>query len=217
MKRRECSEEQFLKDVSTHAMKVELDNGVHRCITFRKPNSSDMYFTLTTWPGYLCISGDMGTFVFTRLADMFEFFRGRDEGELRINPQYWSEKCEASERRSRRDGDGVEDYDEETFAARVKEDFDQYFEDADPEEREETEAKKKELWEEIRYEVLSRSDSESEAVRAAMDFDYKFEDGSTFDFGDFWDHDLREYTYHFLWCLYAIAWGIRQYDQAKAK
>jgi hypothetical protein len=38
-----------------------------------------------------------------------------------------------------------------------------------------------------------------------------------FEFSDFWEHDLTEYTYHYIWCCYAIAWGIAEYDKAKAR
>jgi len=31
---------------------------------------------------------------------------------------------------------------------------------------------------------------------------------------DTWEWDLSDWDYHFLWCLHAIAWGIRQYDNA---
>ena len=29
----------------------------------------------------------------------------------------------------------------------------------------------------------------------------------------FMDHTCEEYTYHFVWCCYAIAWGISEYDK----
>jgi hypothetical protein len=31
---------------------------------------------------------------------------------------------------------------------------------------------------------------------------------------DSWEWDLRDWDFHFLWCLNAIAWGIQQYDRA---
>lgn len=51
------------------------EDGIYRHIRFRQPGTMCMHFDLITWPGYLCYTGDMGTYVFTRLADMFEFFR----------------------------------------------------------------------------------------------------------------------------------------------
>ena len=43
--------------------------------------------------GSLIASGDVGTYVFSRLADMFEFFRSpmTSDGRLYINDSYWAE------------------------------------------------------------------------------------------------------------------------------
>lgn len=59
--------------------------------------------------------------------------------------------------------------------------------------------------------MLSCSDDEHEAYSAANDFE---SDG--FSFRDFWEVDNTDYTFHFIWCAYAIAWGIKQYDDVKA-
>jgi hypothetical protein len=203
---RACTEADFLKDVSTHKMTVLLDNGLHRYIKFTKPDKSYyMHFTLTTWPGYLCISGDMGCFVFSRLPDMFEFFRtDRD-----INPQYWAEKCVAENEH----GNGVMEYDQEVFRERVKDWFDGH--------EFENRATKRECWKQIKEQVLI-ADHEYEAHDLARRFrffansDDEFKRGAQpdFEFSDFWEARLRlkSYTYQYLWCCYAIKWGIQQYD-----
>lgn len=86
--------EDFLNMVKEHEMRVLLDSGVHRCVRFAKPGGRiENSFTLTTWPGHLCISGDRGTWVFARVHDMFEFFRG--DG---ISAGYWAEKIVAADR-----------------------------------------------------------------------------------------------------------------------
>jgi len=69
------SEESFLRDVAEHAMLLIRDDGVSRHVRFAQPGTGCMHFDLITWPGYLCYTGDMGTYVFQRLTDMFEFFR----------------------------------------------------------------------------------------------------------------------------------------------
>ena len=86
------STESFLKDVSKHTMVVELDQGNHRSIFFGQPGTSNQHFCINTWRGHLCISGDMGCFVFSRTDDMFSFFR--DE-VLIIHESYWGEKLQA--------------------------------------------------------------------------------------------------------------------------
>ncbi len=81
-------ETRFKKDVSEHQMNVIKNEGVYRHLTFQKPGTSVYYFEIITTPGLLTINGDMGTYVFSRLHDMFEFF-GDKQG---INPSYWGEK-----------------------------------------------------------------------------------------------------------------------------
>lgn len=88
-----CSKDQFLKDVEDHKINVVMDNGLYRHINFSK-GSFCYSFNLVTWPGHLCIEGDMGTYVFSRVPDMFAFFRDEYSEELKINTRYWSEKCE---------------------------------------------------------------------------------------------------------------------------
>lgn len=83
----------FLKNTENHTLKIEMDSGVHRSLLFSKLGSSVYHYRITTWPGHLCISGDMGTFVFCRLHDMFDFF---EQGTpLKINPSYWGGKLVA--------------------------------------------------------------------------------------------------------------------------
>lgn len=192
---RACTEDIFLKDVADHKMTVMLDNGLYRCLRFTKQNESyNMHFTLTTWPGFLCIGGDTGCFVFSRLPDMFEFFRtDRD-----INPQYWAEKVVAQNNH----GNGIEEFDQEVFKERVKDWFDGH--------EFESKAGKRECWKQIKERVLI-ADHEYEAHDLARRFSFD-EMGEKFEFYDFWEAKLKSYTYHYLWCCYAIKWGIKQYD-----
>ena len=88
-----------------------MDNGVHRHIRFKKPGTMCMYFDLITYPGGLLYTGDMGTYVFVRLQDMFEFFRTSNQDgwvkemglTLYTNHSYWSEKLVATDCSGRRE------------------------------------------------------------------------------------------------------------------
>jgi hypothetical protein len=63
----------------------------------------------------------------------------------------------------------------------------------------------------IEDDVLSwADDGEEKAREAAEDFEY----GGNTVFNDFWETNLHEYTVRFIWCCYAISWGIRIYDAA---
>ena len=79
--------EQFLNDVKLHKLSVNLDQGVYRDITVKNPNTVAMHYNITTRPGYLMITGDMGDFIFQRTEDMFGFFR--PQSGYQINPGYW--------------------------------------------------------------------------------------------------------------------------------
>jgi hypothetical protein len=197
---RDKIKERFLQDVEKHKLTIVKDNGTHRHLKFNSPGSFIYGFHLTTWPGYLCISGDMGCYVFSRTEDMFGFFRD-DKKELSINPGYWHEKLVSDAKY-----EGSERYDEDTFRAAVKEYYDEWCDCAH-----ESDDWKSELWEEIDSQVLSRLDDYNleRALYAAHEFYY---DDFYFEY-EFWEQDFKQYTPHFLWCLYAIVWGIQQYDE----
>jgi hypothetical protein len=200
------TEATFLNDVRAHAMTVVRDDGVHRHVTFGKPGTSNMRFHLVTWPGELCFTGDMGTFVFNRLRDMFEFFRGSghdprdgDGRTLFINLGYWREKLVAHDRH-----DGSLEYSPDMFRRAVVDHFRDYCRD-----RRSVPAGLKEA---LRDDVLAAADEgEVRAFDAANEFEF-----ADFRFNDFWETNLRTYTYRFVWCCYAIAWAIPQYDAARA-
>lgn len=198
----ECTKEKFLRNVVGHKMNIVAEYGIIRHIDFCIPGNINMSFQLTTWPQHLCISGDMGTYVFSRVEDMFTFFR---RNNLVINDGYWHEKLEAECTRSH-----SRKYSEDVFQQNIKERFDSWFDgesfDAPT---------KSKVWEEIEADVLDYSEFDQEAYHAAIDF--KSEHVPAFNFWDFYEVDSRIYTYHFIWCLYAIVWGIQQYDAKKAE
>jgi hypothetical protein len=212
----DVTEERFLRDVAQHKMTVIKDDGVHRHLHFAKPGTSCMHFDLITWPGYLCYTGDMGTYVFTRLRDMFEFFRTDREyakrrgKELAINPSYWGEKLEAVDK-----CDGFKQFSEEKFNAAIREYFVSWVRDHRGDTSKE---ERRELWEAIECEVLG-ADGDGGGYRkqcAAHDFYHEVNRAvGNFRFEDFWETNVEEYSHRFMWCCYALAWGIQQYDDAK--
>jgi hypothetical protein len=211
MSKRQVTEEQFLKDVAGHKMTILKDDGVYRHIRFEKPQSSDMFFDLITWPENLCYTGDMGTFVFSRLEDMFCFFRSsrqpREGRTLFVNLGYWAEKVEATDK-----PDGLREYDPDAYREAINDWLASEIED---EEDEEFIAALKEA---VNDDLLSVSDDgEYAAQKAAHDFSFKHEDRCAVELVDFWEHTLTRYTGRFIWCCYALAWGISLYDTEKAK
>lgn len=204
----------FEKDVASHEMTVQLAQGLHRHLTFKQPNTYHAHFHITTWPGYLCISGDMGCFVFARLRDMFEFFRG-----TQINPGYWSEKLQADEKNS-----GHRAFSLDLYQAALKSDFEgwtfdadddneSYSEDGSEELQKRPEDARKRAWEAIAddFDGILHAESKEHAVRQALDWESPI---SKQRFTDFWEHNLEDYTFQFFWCCHAIQWAIARFDEA---
>lgn len=211
------TEEKFLDDVKNHKMSIVCDNGINRNIIFKRPDSSTYYFQLTTWNNHLCISGDMGTYVFERCQDMFAFFRMdkndfnfKQDKKLQINAGYWHEKLQAEGKHFK-----SEEFSEELFIQQLKSLLEDFCDGNDIDEE-----GKQEIWGAIESDASNIS-----TIEEAVDFinqpdwvESHEENQEAFaeylqsepDFGGF-----EDYTHHFIWCLYAIVWGIKQYDEYK--
>ena len=215
---------EFEKQVSSHVMEVHRDDGLYRHIRFRKPSTMGYHFDLITWPGYLCYCGDMGTYVFQRIEDMFQFFRAdrqTEESRLYVNLGYWSEKLQAVDG-NRRNG-SAEQFSEDKFRATLKRICLDWVKAAcrdgslNKDER-------RELWRAVEDDVLDHLEWSGPEVaqQAANNFSWKPHRGygkpepKSWSFQDLWEHNFTEYTHHFQWCCFALAWGIKLYDRTKA-
>jgi hypothetical protein len=194
MSGRQCTREQFDADTADHVMTVLLDNGIHRNLRFAKPGTYCMSFNIITWPGSLCITGDMGTYVFERLRDMFEFFRSPAG---RINKGYWAEKVVAQCKT-----DGVDTFDLDAMVSHAVEAYREHWVDSGKW------GMRLEGFKELRQYVFDNEDEGS--FRAALN-DFEWEG---FRFSDTWEWNPRQYTFRFVWALYAIVYAIKQWDAA---
>lgn len=192
-----ADQERFLRDVAGHEMEILRVDGVHRHLRFRKPGDSSFWFDLVTWPGALCIHGDCGSYVFSRLPDMFEFFRSSDG---RINAPYWAEKCVAA-----CTSDGIQEFDQKKFTSEVVGRFREGWRDRDRTTR-------REAFAALRNDVLDGVEGEADAMGLLSSFvfvGWRFE--------DYWELNAKKYTFRFLWCLRAIVWGIQKFDEHLAR
>jgi hypothetical protein len=184
--------ERFTRETAGHTMTIAHDDGLYRHLRFRGERSF-YWFELITAPGSLTFQGDGEGFVFRRLEDMFEFFRG-----CRINPSYWAEKLVSGR------GD-VMRYDPAIFEAEVKRAF------VDAVRSGEAPAG---LGKAVRADLLDTWEFSTEyedGARQALEA-FQFEG---FRFEDTCEWNLRDYDWWFLWALHGIVWGIAQYDAAK--
>lgn len=191
----EYTEAQFLREVKAHKLTIVREDGLYRHLRVAIPGTSMESWNIHTWPGYLAMVGDMGDWVFQRTKDMLCFFR-RDGESLRINPSYWAEKLQASER------GGWEKFDIDTFHEQIK-----------------TECIKAcgvETWEEVPEErrddvdTLLRADDEWDAVAAVREFNEDW-----LDLSSFWESSCKVPRHHYLFACYAIAWTVKLYDAAR--
>ncbi|MHD0644101.1 hypothetical protein ACYPKM_00525 [Pseudomonas aeruginosa] len=201
-----CDEKRFLSCVKDHQLVVVHDDGVFRNIRLAKPGSNAYMFELVTWPGHLAYTGDVGSFMFSHSRDMFEFFRGSA-----INPGYWSEKLVAARLNPR--GSSHEDYKVELFRDAVMEAFMWMVKNNGL-----SLAAAKELRQEVRDQILNRED-EIQSYELAFNLVSNFKatiGEEIFTFQDVNEWNVMGHSFRYLWCCYALVWGIAQYDAYKA-
>lgn len=200
---KECTETNFLNSIKDHKMEIIRIDGVNRHIRFKKEDSLTYYFDLITWPGHLCITGDVDTYVFKRLHDMFDFFK-TDSKEmpsdtLGIDLQYWAQKLVAK---------GYKEYEFSTYF--FIETIVEIFGDYEFESKEQAQDCFQKLADGL-IELAIYGNCSNEGLRqAAMNFCHT----SGFSLKSYFeDNDTYQYTYRYIWCCYAIAWGIKQFDE----
>lgn len=147
------------------------------------------WYEIMTFPEYLVYTGDMGTYVFSRLTDMFEFFRNKDG---LVNPGYWAQKAEAIDKI-----DGIERF----SGARFMRELGEYCDDNEIDK----ETRKLLLGmvePEHEYEALSEVSLILGSTPYCMDDIYGMG---------------TEFTGRYIWCCAAIVWAINEYDKQKRR
>lgn len=209
---REESKSYFERDTANHKMTVLKDDGLYRHLRFKKEGSSSYWFDIITWPGCLTINGDMGTYTFARIEDMFGFFR-TDKGE--INPGYWSEKLLVGSGSGR---DMAEQFNADRFERETKKIIVEWMREN---RNRISHEQRRELWTAFQYDVLDEENGRM--LEAAYGFEFSFDvkgyrnETDEFQFQDLWEYNFNEWTTHYLWNLHAIVWAIKQYDQSKCE
>lgn len=182
--------EHFAADTAEHQLTVLHDSGLYRHLRCKAPRTNAYWFDITTWPGHLAISGDMGSFTFARERDMLPFFRSK----YGINPHYWAQKEQT--------GAETKEFSEESFRRQVWAEVSCNVADYPG------------LAKAVQADIFGASFiGDERSARDALDaFQY---DGFTF--GDTWELSFSDYTHHYLWCCHAIQWAIARYDVVAAE
>lgn len=185
----------FLKDVAWHEMTILRDEGLYRHVRFSRPKSNVLQFDLITWPGHLAYCGDMGSFIFSRVEDMFRWF-GRDW--TKANFGYWGEKCLAVDK-----ADGIRQWSKKIFNDSVRQQIEGYFS--------ENSEKIRLCLKKAREDRIFSCENECEAHEAYSEF--RFDGGNPLEC--MWESPCTESTYRFAWCCVAIPWGLNLYWKSK--
>lgn len=187
---------QFKEDTANHELTIMEDTGTVRHMRFCEKRSPFYAINIATLPGYLVVTGDMGSYTFCRAADMFGFFRGQ-----KINPAYWGEKLEAEPRGSEYGKKWSKAAFQNAVSAYLKNNLD------DPEDLDE-EAQRAQI---ALVRKIKREVADVEFKEEADEWVRDFAHGE-FLFDVFYEYDCTEFTDKYLWICHAIVEVIKRYD-----
>jgi hypothetical protein len=181
------AKDRFDRETADHVLSIEHDAGLYRHIRFAKPGTNIYAFSVATWPGYLAITGDVPTYIFTREPDMLTFFE-RCHG--RPDPVYLSSKLSGEFHPKR--------YSPEAFKARVQEWLDEASSMLGDDGRDF-------LHGEVQRELLNCAPGFEEEARPLLEsFSAESALMECVTISDSFEWDLTEWDQNFLWCLWAI-------------
>lgn len=176
----------IVNDLANHTISVLRNDGMYRHWRCQKPGTWCMGFDIVTWPGSLCFTGDMGTYLFQRTNDMVAFMR-----DSCMSYSYAAEKCVAHDGR-------LEAWSPEVFHEvmdeRLRESDDGQYTVMIAGER-----KQRSIATTIEDIKRAYADYESEHDAIKAMYESRLWDGCDLP-------SCKTYTFHFLWCLHAIHW-----------
>jgi len=178
----------FDKDIANHKVTTVKEDGLYRHLICSS-GSYNQQFEIITWPGYLAYVGDMGSFTFCRLQDMFPFFR-----DDKPNFQYYAQKLEAVDK-----CDGYEEFDVDKFRQAITQQakYSLNLVDEDP--------LPEDAMDELYY--LLHSEDEFDLLSSVSSFE-----SDTIDLSEWYEYGCKSYTVRYVWACFAIQWAIREYD-----
>lgn len=237
--------ERFDRETRDHEMTILHDDGLYRHLSFRNPKTFAYWFELITVPNALIFRGDGESYVFTRIEDMFAFFRDSSDWNRprRINPSYWAEKVTSSRT-------ALQEYQEELLAEYVNEALKEaeaehpgvtkaWTKATDgflPDYYTSTETEARETLDGFAFKPATTTCTCGASARHLDEGDaatWRFrhrdshsdnphahmiltEPEAEFRFTDTYEWDLTDWHWWYLWACHAIVWGIAQYDAHKA-
>jgi len=193
LKDMERAKDRFLIDTCDHQMSVELAEGAYTHLRFAQPKTNIYAYGIMSWPGYLTICGDTPAFIFSREPDMLAFFEKC--GEI-PDPVYLSGKLLGQPKTKR--------YSPDAFKREVERWLRETLEQIEDEDEREF------LKIGVKQDLLrSVPDFAEEALPRLEAFEaegHRIQDP--------FEWDLCDWDQAFLWSLWAITEGIKQFREA---
>lgn len=201
--RRSQTRQRYLDWTKDHRMTILRDDGVCRNIRVDKPGTYTCLFNITTIPGYLFFTGDMGSYVFSQGWDVFTFLcADLTKKNPTIDYDHFARKCTAADTCM-----GLEVFSQRKFKALAFQAFKEH-EWPDGEMR-------MAVWQEDFRPILEDEYSDArDAIQALNEFYYQ--PGTILTVVPFADlvspEDVVEPSLSFKLACWAIAYTIRDYD-----
>lgn len=181
--------EMFHKDTTAHRLTVLLDDGPYRHLRWAKPGTGECAIEVTSIPGSLIVTGDMGSWTFHRHGSTDLLTEGFFTGNARFDR--WASKLEAADTRV-----GLRDFSEETLRATVEEAIEEWSEG---------DAELRETLHQETY-LIRSAESTEEALSSMVDFGF-----SGYSFDEVRESDVTEYTFQFRWICLALGQVTAEY------
>lgn len=164
-----------------HVIELKSRNGVYRTWRCGKPNECIYHFVVTTIPGSMIVTGDLGSIVITRCYDMLPWCRGSID-----SIGYFAEKVDRGFETEKFSFDALKQW-----MADTRKDFGD-LDDEDPDDNEKIERR-------AAFDELCEAVCEDISEREAYDV-----------FSEYFDEppSWKKYTDRFLWLREAIRWFV---------
>lgn len=180
----------FTEQTTEHDMYVLRNDSPYRHLRFAKEDTISYWFEIVTFPNVLIFNGDYGCYVFSRITDMFEFFRNQAP-----HPEYWSSKLIGQQQVTTFSGSHVREY--------LAREFREYLR---ANERHWSPDECQNYIDEFEDEIINNCHEENDFNNIGFK---ELESGFVFDPAVF---NPKIFTMQFLWACFAIPWAIKKYD-----
>lgn len=201
----------FRQETANHRLTVLHDHGLYRHARMSAPGTRMWSWDIVTWPGHLATSGDIADglnltefvtsadgLTFSREPDMIGFFgkpRGLrpyySDGAPSLDFRYWAEKLQGDQRQT------VKAYEHARFLTYVSESLVERLAEGDD----------CKLTSSRVDELIDEAKDVEPYEEAAREWLSQHEDI----FSESWEHDLKDYTFHFQVACYAINAAVQAY------